>query len=204
MNFCSLDDLYRANKVLKKAQMNDVKNKYSKLGKWNKLKIVGYSDASYRNAELGTKSVGGRMIFLTNENGDCSPLSSKSKTIQQVCKSVKSAETRSLDLAMEDSIFMGQMFYEIHTGMTGGHIDIDMKTDSKTLHDSIKSTKQVEEKTIRHIIAWIKQQKENNKIKNIDWVCSENMLADICTKKNVNPDSILMAITKGLLMHPEL
>ena len=199
-NKCAtLDDLHRANKILKKAQMNNVKNKYSKLGKWDELKIVGYSDASYRNAELGTKSVGGRIIFLPNKKGECSPLSWKSKTIQQVCKSVKSAETRSLDLAMEDSIFMGQMFNEIHTGNTNGYIDIEMKTDSKTLYDSIISTKQVDEKTIRHIIAWIKQQKEEKRVKEINWVCSENMLADIFTKKNVKPDNILTAVTKGLM-----
>ena len=77
-NKCAtLDDLHRANKILKKAQMNNVKNKYSKLGKWDELEIVGYSDASYRNAELGTKSVGGRKIHLINKKDECSSLSWK-------------------------------------------------------------------------------------------------------------------------------
>ena len=97
----TLEDLKYANKVLKKAQQDNIKIKYSKLGPLKDLHIVGYTDSSYRNAEDTTKSVAGRVLFLANKAGICSPISWKSKTIQQVCKSVKSAETRSLDLGME-------------------------------------------------------------------------------------------------------
>ena len=77
------------------------------------LKVVAYTDSSYRNDETKEKSVGGRFIALANENGDCSPLAWKSKTIQQVCKSVKTAETRSLERGMEDSIYLARMLKEI-------------------------------------------------------------------------------------------
>ena len=76
-----------------------------------------------------------------------------------------------------------------------------MKIDSQTLLDSIKSTKQVEEKTIRQLIAWIKQQKEENTVKQIDWVQSGHMIADVFTKKNVKTDDILTAITEGKLIY---
>ena len=99
-----------------------------------------------------------------------------------MCKSVKSAETHSLDLGMEEGIFQAQMFSEIMTGRTGKQIPVCMKTDSKTLYDSLKSTKQVEEKTIRHLIAWQKQQIEAKCIEKVDWVCSEEMLANVLTK----------------------
>ena len=103
-----------------------------------------------------------------NKTGDCSPLAWKSKTIQQVCKSVKSAETRSLDLGMEDSIFLSNMLKELYFGKSSKlSLPVEMKTDSKTLYDSIQSSKQVEEKTIRHIIAWIKQQLETKSINKI-------------------------------------
>ena len=84
-----------------------------------------------------------------------SPLGWKSKTIQQVCKSVKSAETRSLDLGIKDNIFISIMFAEINSGKPGSKINchqipIEMKIDSKTILDiSIHSTKQVEEKSFR-------------------------------------------------------
>ena len=82
------------------------------------------------------------------------------------------------------------------TGKTGKQIPVCMKTDSKTLFDSLKSTKQVEEKTIRHLIAWQKQRY----IEKVDWVCSEEMLADVFTKKNVQSEPILKVIYQGLLL----
>ena len=146
--------------MLRKAQLETVPVKFSKLGNWKKLKIVAFTDSSYRNVENGTKSVGGRYIALANENGQCSPLAWKSKTIQQVCKSVKTAETRSLELGMEDSIYLAKIIHEIYTGKpNSGQIPVELNIDSKTLLDSIHSTKQVDEKTIRHLVSWIKQQK---------------------------------------------
>ena len=193
-------DIKIANKVLKKAKAKEVKTKYSKLGKWNDLKIVTFTDSSYRNAEETTKSVGGRALFLVNAKGDSSPLNWKSKTIQQVCKSVKTAETRSLELGCEDSIFISRMFHEICSGEIGGQIDVNMKIDSRTLLDSLISTKQVEEKTMRHIVAWMKQQLEAKTVTKVDWVCSEDMLADVFTKTNVKTDDIIEAVTKGKLV----
>ena len=94
----SYGDLANINKVLKKAQMEkDVTLKYSKLGNVEDLQIVTYTDSSYRNSENKEKSVGGRFICLANKTGDCAPIRWKSKTFQQVCKSLKTAETRSLE-----------------------------------------------------------------------------------------------------------
>ena len=100
-----------ANKVLKKAQSKEIKIKYNKLGKWDELKLIGFTDSSFRNDKNFTKSIGGRILFLANKEGKCSPLSWKSKTIQQVCKSVKSA-----DLGIEEGILKSKMFHKIMTG----------------------------------------------------------------------------------------
>ena len=116
------------------------------------------------------------------------PLAWKSKTIQQVCKSVKTAETRSLDSGIEDSLYLAKTVQEIYSGISGkntGQINICLKTDSKTLIDSLKSTKQVQEKTIWHIVAWIMQQIDEKKVHSVDWVCSEDQLADVLTKRGV-------------------
>ena len=179
----TISDLKQANKILLKAQKNDVNIKYSRLGKWEDLHIIGYTDSSYRNAEDSTKSVGGRILFLTNKEGKCSPLGWKSKTIQQVCKSVKTAETRSLELGMEDCILIARMAEEIMSGKSGSQLPVEMKIDSQTLKDSIGSSKQVEEKTIRHLIAWIKQQVEEEKtVRHIDCVPYPEMVADVFTR----------------------
>ena len=85
-----------------------------------------------------------------------------------VWKSVKTAETRSLDSGIEDSLYLAKTVHEIYGGVSGknaGQIDICLKIDSKTLINSLKSTKQVQEKTVRHIVAWIKQQVDKRKVK---------------------------------------
>ena len=113
---------------------------------------------------------------------------------------MKSAETRSLDHGMEEGIFSAQIFYERMTGKTGNQIPVYMKTNSKTMFDSLKSTKQVEEETIRHLIAWQKQQVQERYIEKVDWVSCEEMLADVFTKKNVKSEPILKVISQGLLL----
>ena len=196
-------DLHSANTVLKKAQLEkDVTLKYPILGKVEDLKVVAYTDSSYRNAENKEKSVGGRFIGLVSQTGVCAPLAWKSKTIQQVCKSVKTAETRSLERGMEDSIYLARIIKEIYSGIVStDQIPVIVKIDSKTLLDSLNSSKQIDEKTVRHLIAWIKQQKDEKKtIESINWVSSAEQLADVFTKKNAKTDSILTVVTEGNLM----
>ena len=192
----TVGDIGNANKILKKTQSDNVKIKYSKIGDWKHLKLVTFTDSSFKNSEDKVRSVGGRVTFLMSAQGLASPLSWKSKTIQQVCKSVKSAETRSLEQGMEDSIYTSRMIHEVMTGNLG-QIPVEHKIDSKTLHDSVISTKPVEEKTMRHVLGWMKQQMEEKNVRKVDWIPNKLMLADIFTKKGVKSDPILKAVTTG-------
>ena len=74
-------------------------------------------------------------------------------------------------------------------GRPGNTLPLIHKIDSKTLHDSIISTKPIEEKATRHLLAWIKQQKDELKyISSIEWIPTTLMSADILTKKGVKSD----------------
>ena len=80
------------------------------------------------------------------------------------------------------------------------HIPVEHIIDSKTLRDSVFSTKPIEEKTTRHLLAWIKQQKEEFKnISKIDWIPNQQMLADNLTKKGVKADLLLSALRRQRL-----
>ena len=58
----------------------------------------------------------------------------------------------------------------------------------------------VQEKTVRHIVAWIKQQKDEFKnVSRIEWIPNQQMLADILTKKGVKSDLLLAAVMRGRL-----
>ena len=51
-----------------------------------------------KNVENGTKSVGGDVIFLCNDKNESAPLYWQSKTIKNVCTSVKESETKQLTM----------------------------------------------------------------------------------------------------------
>ena len=76
---------------------------------------------------------------------------------------------------------------------------MEAKTDSKMLYDTLKSTKQVEEKSIRHLVAWIKQQIEEKAIQKVTWVPNKEMVADVFTKAGIRTDLILSVISGGKL-----
>ena len=61
-----INDIKSANKILRRAQFEDVRIKYSKLGSWKNLKLVSYTDSSFKNSEDKVKSGGGRVSFLVN------------------------------------------------------------------------------------------------------------------------------------------
>ena len=100
---------------------------------------------------------------------------------------------------MEDGILIARMVHEIMSGKRGGQLPVEMKIDSQTLKDSIQSSKQVKEKTIRHLIAWIKQKLEEKTVNSINWVPNPEMVADVLTKKNVKTTQVLQIVTTGRL-----
>ena len=139
-------------------------------------------------------SVGGEMIFLSNSQGNVSPIFWKSKTIRKVCKSTKSVETRAAEKAV------AKMIHEIYTGSpNNGQIPVEINLDAQSLLDSIESTKQLEEKTLSHIIAAFKQNLEDGEVRSFNKVGTEKMYADILTKPGVNPGLVLDAFETGTL-----
>ena len=78
-----------------------------------------------------------------------------------------------------------------------GQIPVEVFLDSKALCDSIVSTKQVEEKEIRHIITSFKQRLVEEEIHKFDWVCTKEIYADLLTKPGVKPDFLFDVMETG-------
>ena len=107
---------------------------------------------------------------------------------------------RSLERGLEDAIYLVRMFKEIYIGkVSEDHIPVVAKTDSKTLHDSLHSTRQIDEKGIRHLVAWIKEQVEDKMVEKEMWIPNKDMIADVFTKANVKTDLVLSVISGGRL-----
>ena len=177
-------DLKYLNKVVKKVSAYDVVVKYTRIGELDEMKVLTVSDASHLTQDNKTKGVAGRFIFLSSKDEKTVvPILWKSKTIAQVVKSAKAAETRSADKAVEDSIYVARSIHELYTGERGEkQIDVDLITDSKPLIDSLESTKQIDDKLLRPTIKFLKQMLDSKWLNRVRWCETKSCVADILTK----------------------
>ena len=145
-------DMRKLNKIVKKAREGDSVVTFKRIGKLEDIKIIAMSDASFKSVDEKVRSVEGRVIFLS-DGVNASPLEWKSKKIPQVCESTKTAETRAADKATDDAIYFARLIKEIYTGVKSlAQIPVIVYTDSKPTIESIHSTRQVDRKTVRHVI----------------------------------------------------
>ena len=185
-----------------KAKEEDIKISFSRLGKVDDLKIFVYADAALGNVEdnLETKSVMGYFIALVNSNFEMSPLHWKTKIIEKVAEDIKTAETLALETAIDDALYLSGMINEIYNdSLSGKNIPIIVKEDSKSLIESIYSTKKVKRKTMRVVISSLQQRLKNGEIEDIIHVTSKEQLADVLTKRGPTDHILLSSIENGIL-----
>ena len=63
--------------------------------------------------------------------------------------------------------------------------------DSKSLWESLHSTRQFEEKLLRNSIAGMKELMQCGAVEKIQWVSTDKQLADCMTKKGKNASQLL-------------
>ena len=123
------------NRVVRKAK--SCKN-FSKLGDLSEISVKVYADASYGNQSDKIRSTAGRVVLIENKRtGMVSVASWKTKKIGRVCRSVKSAETRALEEAIDDGVNIARLIKEVYTGRVNlkepEQIPVKALTDSKSL-----------------------------------------------------------------------
>ena len=193
------------NRLISKAKKHkDNVLKFSKLGKISDLKVKVFADASYGNRDNGTRSTEGRIVLLRNADKDVVNIASwKTKKISCVCRSVKAAETRALEDAIDDGVNTARVFKEIYTGKINlrnpDQIPVEAVTDSKSLWESIHNSRQCEEKMLRTCIANIKEMKQLGFVRDIAWVPTHKQLADSMTKTNKKADWLLNVASSNKL-----
>ena len=102
---------------------------------------------------------------------------------------------------MDDSIHLADMIVEIYTGSPLSNIQIPLivNEDSKSLIESLYSTKKVKRKTMRVIISSLQQLIKSGRIRAINHVASKDQVADVFTKKGVNTNLVLDTVSNGTL-----
>ena len=204
LNRATPTDVKTCNKIIKKVKQQNVVLKFTRLGNIEELHLEMFADASLGNIEEGihTKSAMGYFIALANKNMDTSPLHWKSSVIDKVAEDIKTAETLAFEKALDDSIHLSNLLTEIYTGQpTKNSIPIIANTDSKSLLESIYSTKKVKRKTMRVVISSIQQHLQDKILSDVHHVTSKDNLSDVFTKKGVATDRILETLNYSSLLH---
>ena len=143
----------------------------------------------------------GMFIDVRGKGNSINPLHWKSKVIDKVAQDIKSAETLALENAVDDAIHLADMISEIHSGnpKPSQEIPLVINEDSKSLIESLHSTKKVKRKTMRVVISSLQQLMKSGQIKAIHHVQTKSQIADVFTKKGVSSDLILDTVTNGTM-----
>jgi transposase InsO family protein len=190
-----VDDLLRANKVVKKIKAQSVVIKYPKLEGTNQLTIECYSDASFGNLENGG-SQGGYLLFITDQHGNKCPVTWQSRRVRRVVKSTLAAETLALLDAAEAGVYIATLLAEAINVPTNSFV-VKCFVDNKSLVDALYSTKSIEDKQLRINMAVLRDMLSKHDIQSVCWVQSTRQLANVLTKRGASPGSLLAAVGNG-------
>ena len=114
-------------------------------------------------------------------------------------QSTLAAETLSATKAVDQAYHIGTILSQLIFDSSTCRIPIELYTDNHSMYDNIYSTKNVAEKRLRIDIAVLKQMVDERTLKVI-WVETGHQIADVFTKRGVNPAKIVQTIDEGLSM----
>ena len=189
-------DLCQARKILTNLQRNMASIRLSNVKNLADCQIWCYSDSAFRNLNEKQDSAGGYVILLVNsKTGKCAPLDWRANKIKRKVASTLAAEAISLGTALDAAIAIRDMLLEI----TNAAIDLQIKgiVDNKSTRDAVYSSTCVAERQLRAEIAIIKELKEEKIVSEVKWVRGQHMLADVMTKRGVNPLPLITVLQQG-------
>ena len=194
LNVATVDDVLRANKVVKKVKQRRVTLQYRSLDCTDGYTLVCYSDASFGNLP-GGGSQGGYVIFLVDSHGMKCPLSWQSKKVRRVVKSTLAAETLALLDAAEEGIYIAELLSEL-VGLDSPPI-VKCFVDNRSLVENLYSTKLVDDKLLRNHVAVLKDLLERKELASVTWVQSARQIANALTKRGASVDLLLSAMAEA-------
>ena len=132
-------------------------------------------------------------MFLTDREGNASPLTWSSKKLRRICRSTLTSETMSMLDTIDVCIWIKHIIDEISDEKMMPTV---IKTDNKSLYEAAYSTKAVEEKRLRVELASIRESINKKEI-SIVWVQTDEQIADCFTKQGANTHNLLGVLNVG-------
>ena len=78
--------------------------------------------------------------------------------------------------------------------LTGVSVPITLRTDNKSLWQNIHSSKQSSDERLQIDISIMREMLETNEVAKVEWVPTEQQLADCLTKKGASSRKLLQAL----------
>ena len=190
-----LKDLRDVNRILQKVREKNNKVVFRKIGEKGDLCVSGVTDASYHQDE---NTVSGEIILIGNRKTTAAaPIYWKAGVIRKVCLSPKAAETRSLMRVVDDTLCLARQI----SLLLNTEVKVRLFTDSRPLLESLGSSGQVEEKTLRQSIASLKQNLEDAEVERFSWIPGNQIVADVFTKQGSERESLDEIMYKNEFRH---
>ena len=188
-------DLKNAKKTLLKLK-DHAKVRISAIKDMNRAELWMFSDASHGNLNEGVDSTAGYILFLVDvKTGDVAPIEWKSNKIDRVTSSTLAAEAISMHRAMDAAIATKWCLQDI----LGGKFQFPVKliVDNNDAFEAVHSATDVQERRLRREIGAVKSELKQGSLEKLVWVPGDMQVADILTKKGVNPIAIREILHKG-------
>ena len=158
------------------------------------VKIASFSDASFNNLHDGG-SQGGYAVFLYDKYNKSAIISWSSNRVKRVVRSTLASETLSFTEGTDTGFFLSQLLQEI---LYKQKTRIECYTDSRSLFETVGTTKLISDKRLRVEISAIRQMVDRGEI-TIHWVNKERQLSDVLTKAGASHIPLMEAVQSGLL-----
>ena len=177
-------DIRLANKQLRKLQDQCAKIRIPDIGNICHALLIVFCDTSHANLQ-NEESQGRFIVFLQDENGKSFLLTWTSHKLKCVVKSAMAAETLSLQPASEHAMLLEALINELYAFDKSPIVCV---IGSKQLHESLFSTKVVEDKYLHVDICGLQQNLVRQDIHDAKRVASVNQLTDCLMKGTVSTD----------------
>ena len=110
--------------------------------------------------------------------------------MKRIPRSSLAAEAIAVLEGIDAPSFIRKLFQEL----THHRLLVTVFTDNKSLYDTVKSSKYVQNKRLRIDIAAVKESINHSEIKNIEWINKKRHLADPLTKSGDNSNLLLKTL----------
>ena len=194
LKMATKEDVLRTNKCIHKMKTVEMKLHFPDIGDLDEASLVCYSNASLANLK-DAGSQGSFIIFIIGSNKKYVPLKWQSRKIKRVVKSTLAAETMALLEGTECCFLIKSTLLRILGLSNDTNLRIKAITDNKSLYDAVHSTKTVEDKRLKVDICALRDMMQRKEIHNVEWIESDNQIADSFTKAGASSSKLIAALS---------